>query len=122
MTDVFVEQPLALPGSAKYIRQYIFGSYYFQSIGPLGRCFLKVNLFICLSVCLSVCSLLRYRLNVFLLLLPEVRRQIFLEIRHPWGKVMKRNGFRIKKKILIQGVKSWRAKKFFFGELGLINL
>ena len=46
-----------------------YGSSYFQSIGPLGWCFLKVEMsvrvFVCLFVCLSV-HLLRYRLNVFL--------------------------------------------------------
>ena len=52
----------------------------FQSIGPLGRCFLLVEmsicLFVCLSVflcvCLSVCSLLRHRLTVFLLVLVAI--------------------------------------------------
>ena len=38
---------------------------------------------VCLSVCLSVCSLLRYRLTVFLPLLPEVKCQIFLDIQNP---------------------------------------
>ena len=37
-------------------------------------------------------SLLRYRLTVFLLPLPEVRCPIFLEIRNLWGKVMVRSG------------------------------
>ena len=49
---------------------------------------------VCPCVCLSVCSLLRYRLNVFLPPLPEVECPIFLEIRNPWGKVMKINGLR----------------------------
>ena len=53
-----------------------------------------VCLFVCLSVCLSVCSLLRYRLTVVLPPLPEVGCPIFLEIRNPWGKVMKRSGLR----------------------------
>ena len=48
----------------------------------------------CPSVRLSVCSLLRYRLNVFLPPLPEVKCPIFLEIRNPWGKVMERSGLR----------------------------
>ena len=49
---------------------------HFQSIGPLGRCFLQVDFSICASVCLfvclCVCSLLRYGLNVFLPPLPKV--------------------------------------------------
>ena len=45
---------------------------------------------VCLSVRLSVCSLLRYRLNVFLLPLFKIRCPIFLEIQNPWGKVMER--------------------------------
>ena len=77
-------------------RSYIKFTRYFQSIGPLGRCFLYVEMSVCLSVCLSVCvfvcSLLRYRLTVFLPTLPEVGCQIFLEIRNPWGKVMERSG------------------------------
>ena len=52
----------------------------------------------CPSVCPSVrpcvCSLLRYRLTVFLLPLPEVGCPIYLEIRNPWGKVMERSGLR----------------------------
>ena len=38
----------------------------FQSIGPLGRCFLCVEMSVCVFVRVSVCSLFRYRLNVFL--------------------------------------------------------
>ena len=49
---------------------------------------------VCLSVRVSVCSLLRYRLNIFLPPLPEVACPICLEIRNPWGKVMKRSGLR----------------------------
>ena len=59
-----------------------------QSIGPLGRCFLLVNLSVCVSVCPSVCFFtLRYRLNVFLSPLPKVGCPICLEIRNPWGKI-----------------------------------
>ena len=47
------------------------GIYDFQSIGPL-----------------------RYRLNVFLLPLPEIGCPNFLEIWNPWGKVMERKGLR----------------------------
>ena len=47
-----------------------------QSIGPLGRCFLSVEMSVCVSVCpcvrLSVCSLLRYSLNLILLALPKI--------------------------------------------------
>ena len=63
---------------------------YFQSIGPLGRCFLYIDLSVRQFVC--VCSLLRYRLNVFLPPLPKFGCPIFLEIRNPWGKVIKRGG------------------------------
>ena len=74
----------------------------FQSIGPLGRCFLWVEMSVCpsvhLSVCpcvrLCVCSLLRNSLMVFLPPLPKVGCPIFLEIRNPWGKVMERSGLR----------------------------
>ena len=70
----------------------------FQSIGPLGRCFLELQMSICLSVCVSVCvsicSLLRYRLNVFLPPLSEVGCPIFLEIQNPLGKIMERSGLR----------------------------
>ena len=72
---------------------------YFKSIGPLSRCFLWVNLSVCLSICpcviMSVCSLLRYCLNVFLPPLPEVECPIFLDIRNPWGKVMERRSLRL---------------------------
>ena len=51
-----------------------------------------VHMCVCLSVCLSICSLLRYHLTVFLPPLPEVGCPIFLEIRNPWGKFMKRSG------------------------------
>ena len=66
--------------------------HYFQSIGPLGRCFLEV---VGLSVCLSVCSLLRYRLNIFFPPFPEVRCPIFLEIQNHCGKVVERSGLRL---------------------------
>ena len=66
----------------------------FQSIGPLGKCFLYVELSVCLFVCPSVCSLLRYRLNVFLPPLPKFKCPIPLEIRNPWEKVMERSGLR----------------------------
>ena len=71
---------------------------HFQSIGPLGRCFLEVQMSICLSVCVSVCvsicSLWRYRLNIFLPPLSEVGCPIFLEIQNPLGKIMERSGLR----------------------------
>ena len=54
----------------------------------------SVCVFVRLSFCLCVCSLLRYRLTVFLPPLPEFGCPIFLEIRNPWGKVMKRSGLR----------------------------
>ena len=56
--------------------------------GPM----LSISRNVRLSVRLSVCSLLRYRLNVFLLPLPEFECLKFLEIRNPWGKVMERSG------------------------------
>ena len=89
----------------------------FQSIGPLGQCFLKVEISVCvsvcLSVCLSVCSLLRYRLNVFLPPLPKVGYPIFLEIRNPWGKVMERSGLRLEHFcLLILPYKTWWKPRF----------
>ena len=65
----------------------------FQSIGPMGRCFLLVEMSVCLSVCLSV-RLFTFELPFKLLLppLPEVGCPMFLEIRNPWGKVMERSG------------------------------
>ena len=48
---------------------------------------------VCLSVCLSLCvcvHFLRYRLNVFLPPLPKVRYPKNLEIRNPWGEVVKK--------------------------------
>ena len=50
--------------------------------------------YVCLFVCLFVCSLLRYRLNVFLPPLPEVRCPKFLQILNPWGKLIERSGLR----------------------------
>ena len=44
----------------------------FQSVGPLGLCFLLVDLSVGVSVCVYVCSLLRYNLNVFLPPLPKI--------------------------------------------------
>ena len=67
----------------------------------------------CLSVFLSVCSLLRYRLNVFLPPLPEVGCPIFLEIRNPLGKVVKRNGL-IFEHFCLKIVLNRRAKKNSF--------
>ena len=60
--------------------------------GPMFSISRFVRLCVCLSVCLSVCSLLRYRLTVFLLPLPEVGCPIFLQIWNPWGEVMERSG------------------------------
>ena len=56
--------------------------------GPMLSISQNVRLF----VCLCVCSLLRYRLNVFLPRIPEVRWPIFLKIQNSWGKVMERSG------------------------------
>ena len=68
---------------------------------------------VCPSVCLSVCSLLKYRLNVFLPPLPEVRCPIFLEIRNSWGKVVERNGLRYEH-FCLKIVENCRAKKVIF--------
>ena len=81
----------------------------FQSIGPLGRCFLLVDL----SICVCVCSLLRYRLNVFLPPLREVGCPKFLEIWNPWGKVMKRSDLTFEH-FCLKIVKNCRAIFFFF--------
>ena len=53
-----------------------------------------VCLSVCLCVCLCVCSLLRYRLNVFLPPLPEIRCPNLLDIRNPWGKVLETSRLR----------------------------
>ena len=60
----------------------------FSKLRPSGL-MLSISQNVRLSVCLCVCSLLRYRFNVFLPLLLKVRCPIFLEIRNPWGKVLK---------------------------------
>ena len=60
--------------------------------GPMLSISRNVRLSVRLSVHVFVCSLLRYRLTVFLPPLPEVKCQIFLEIRNTWGKVMERSG------------------------------
>ena len=66
--------------------------------GPMLSISRNVRPSVCPSVCpsvrLSVCSLLRYRLNVFLPQLLKVGCPKILEIRNPWGKVMKRSGLR----------------------------
>ena len=56
--------------------------------GPM----LSISRNVRLPVCPCVCSLLSCRLNVFLPPLPKVGCPIFLEIRHPWGKIMERSG------------------------------
>ena len=77
---------------------------------------LSISLFAHMCVCLSVClcvHFLRYHLNFFFPPHAEVGCLIFLEIRNPWGKIMKRRGLRIKK-ILLKGVKLPRHFFFFF--------
>ena len=85
----------------------------FQSICPLSMS-QNALLSVCLSVCLSMCSLLRYRLNVFLPPLPKVGCLIFLELRNPWGKVMKRSGLRFKHFLFGCGLKLPNKKKCIF--------
>ena len=67
---------------------------------------------VCPSVCWSVCSLLRYRLNVFLPPLLEVRCPIFLEIWNSWGKIVERSGLRYEN-FCLKIVENCRAKKKF---------
>ena len=62
--------------------------------------------YVCLCVCLSVCSLLKYRLNVFLPLLPKVQ--------NPWGKVMERSGLRFET-FTNKGCKIAAQRKVCFG-------
>ena len=86
-------------------------SVHFQSIGPLGQCFLLVYL----SICVSVCSLLRYCLNVFLPPLPEVGCPILLEIWNPWEKVMERSGLRFEHfslQVVLNCQKTWWKPHF----------
>ena len=61
--------------------------------GPILSISQNVHMFVCVCVCLCV-DFLRYRFNVFLSPIPEVRCPIFLEIRNPWGKVMEISGLR----------------------------
>ena len=83
--------------------------------GPMLSISWFVRPSVCLSVFPSVCLsvyFLRYCLNVFLPPLPKVGCPNFLEIWNPWGKVIKRNGLRLKKNFfLIKGVK---LPQFFF--------
>ena len=58
-------------------------------------------------------SPLRYHVNVFLPPLPVVGRPTFLEIRNPWGKVMKRSGLTFEY-FCLEVVQNRRAKKCFF--------
>ena len=81
--------------------------------GPMLSISRNVRLSVCPCVCLCVCSLLRYRLTVFLPPLPEVGCPIFLEIRNPWGKVIKRSGLRYEH-FCLKIVENRRAKKSFF--------
>ena len=68
---------------------------------------------VCLSVRVCVCSLLRYRLNVFLPPLPEVRCPKILKILNPsWGKVVERSGARFEH-FCSKMVKNRRRKKSF---------
>ena len=95
----------------------------FQSIGPLGRCFPKVEMSVCPCVCLCVCSLLRYRFNVFLPPLPKFGGPIFLEIWNPWGKVILRSGLRFEILLFENCIKSPRKKKKkFFADFALQNM
>ena len=71
---------------------------------------------ICPCVCLSVCSLLKYHLIVFLPPLPKVECPTCLEIRNPWGKVIKRSGLRLNK----TNNKEWKIaaqKKIVFWQI-----
>ena len=72
-----------------------------------------VRVSVCPCVRLCVCSLLRYRLTVFLLPLPEVGCPIFLEFRNPWGKVMEKSGLRYEH-FCLKIVENRHAKKVFF--------
>ena len=49
---------------------------------------------VCVSVCVSVCSLFEVPFKKVWSPLPEVWCQFFLKIPNPWGKVMKKSGFR----------------------------
>ena len=57
--------------------------------------------------------MLRYRLNIVLPPLPKVGCPIFLEIPNSWGKVLERNGLRIKKKKKITKKGRKIAAQFF---------
>ena len=76
---------------------------------------------VCLFVCLCV-HFLRYRLTVFLPPLPEVGCPIFLEIRNPCGKVMKRSGLTFKHFVGNWSKIAAQKKFFFFADFALQNM
>ena len=92
---------------SKIVMCVLGGGIFFKASALWADAFFK-------SKCLSVCSLLRYRLTVFLPPLPEVRCQIFLEIRNPWGNVMERSGLTFEHFLFGNGLKSPCKKSFFF--------
>ena len=97
----------------------------FQSIGPLGQCFLQVDLSICLCVCVYVFSVclsvhfLRYRSNVFLPPISQTQMSKIFRDLESLGKSNGKKCFQIWKPLRIKGVKSLHKKCFFFCEFCL---
>ena len=81
----------------------------FQSIGPLGRCFLLVNFSVCVCVCPSV-HLLRYHFNIFF---PTFQRPISKDFTglEFFGESNGMKWSQIRKLLLVKGVKLQRNKK-----------
>ena len=65
---------------------------FFKATGLRPMFFISRDVRVC--VCLSVHHTFSLRLTVFLPPLPEVQCLKILDIRNPWGKVMKRSGLR----------------------------
>ena len=82
--------PPATPGLSNI---WVFKLDHFSKHLPSGL-MLSISWNVRVSVRVSVCSLLSYRLNVFLLPLPEVGCPKILEIPNHLGKVMERSGLR----------------------------
>ena len=91
---------------------------HFQSIGPLGRCFLYVDLSICVSVCLSD-RLFTFEVPFKRLFAPTSQNQMSKILRdsESLGGRNEKKWFELWKLLLIKGVKTQNKKKFVFGQI-----
>ena len=90
----------------------------FQSLSHLGRCFLYVNLSICVSVCVSVC-VFTFEVSFKRLLAPTslcCMSQSFRDLESS-GESNTKKWSQISKLFLIKGVKLQRKKSLFFGHI-----